>query len=90
MPWAIKYAPLLSRIIGLFRDAYKPFLGNREPQEIEVHRMSLKIASVQQAAEKVAWHGVAAGLPRHNSNDFKTRWRRKAAATPFFSSLLDG
>jgi hypothetical protein len=32
--------------------------------------------------------GAAAGLPRYISNDFNARWRRKAAATAFFISLL--
>jgi len=40
------------------------------------------------AAEKVAERTVAAGLPRHVFFVFNVRWRRKAAATPFFSSLL--
>jgi hypothetical protein len=30
----------------------------------------------------------AAGLPRHLANDFSDQWRRKAAATPFFITLL--
>ena len=29
----------------------------------------------------LAWRAVAAGLPRQNSNNFKTIWRHKAAAT---------
>jgi hypothetical protein len=56
-----------------------------------------KQAASLQADEKVARHRVAAGLPRHNSNDFKTRWRcpdqigtGSAAATPFFLNLLGG
>ena len=32
---------------------------------------------------------VAAGLPRHISDDSNTGWRRKAAATTFFNGLLD-
>jgi hypothetical protein len=46
-------------------------------------------SSLWQADEKVARHRVAAGSPRHISYDFKTRRRRKAAATPVFISLLD-
>jgi hypothetical protein len=42
----------------------------------------------KQAAEKSVRRHVAASLPRHMLFVFSVRWRRKAAATPFFRSLF--
>ena len=49
----------------------------------------MQIVHSWQAVEKAFRREVAAGLPRHISNDFSDRWRHKAAATTFFNSLLD-
>jgi hypothetical protein len=44
---------------------------------------------VCQAVEKSFSRDVAAGLPRHISNDFSDQWRHKAAAATLFNSLLN-
>jgi hypothetical protein len=50
--------------------------------------ISLSLKS-EQADEKVVRRDVAAGLPRHIPIVFNAGWRRKAASTSFFISLLE-
>jgi hypothetical protein len=48
------------------------------------------VTQLYQVAEKPGWRIVAAGLSRQEPNVFSEWWRRKAAATSFFSNLLCG
>ena len=56
------------------------------PKSNQSARSAFKIP--QQADEALIGQDVAAGLPRQISDDFSTQWRRKAASTPIFISLL--